>query len=298
LNKGCFDVCFLLETKKTSLDDHLIQNLWGHKDVRWVVKDLVGLSGDLLVMWNSDSFNLVNSFSGESYLGITVEREGAVTHLVNIYSPCSLSGKKKLWEDLLEIKQLFTGGKCCLRGDFNAILHSSERKGASVDSRQGERMMFNRFVEEMEMIDVPVLGKKVSWVSADGKSMSRLDRFILSDGFITKFGIIGQWIGNRNIFDHCPIWLYASAKNWDPKPFRAINGCLEHPDFLVFLESCWKSFDILGTKAYVLKEKLRFLKEILKKWNKEVFGILDLNIDKTVKELNDIEKCWVMMIRR
>jgi hypothetical protein len=27
----------------------------------------------------------------------------------------------------------------------------------------------------------------------------------------------------------------------------------------------------------------------LKAWNKEVFRILDLNIDKTVKELNDVE---------
>jgi hypothetical protein len=27
----------------------------------------------------------------------------------------------------------------------------------------------------------------------------------------------------------------------------------------------------------------------LRKWNKEVFGILDLNIDKTMKDLNDIE---------
>jgi hypothetical protein len=39
----------------------------------------------------------------------------------------------------------------------------------------------------------------------------------------------------------------------------------------------------------VLKEKFRLLKECLRKWNREVFGYLDLNIERTVKELNDLE---------
>ncbi|PNX82710.1 hypothetical protein L195_g038743 [Trifolium pratense] len=44
LQKGAFDVC-LQERKKASYDDYLIHNLWGHKDVDWVVKESDGLSG-------------------------------------------------------------------------------------------------------------------------------------------------------------------------------------------------------------------------------------------------------------
>ncbi|PNX81845.1 cysteine-rich receptor-like protein kinase [Trifolium pratense] len=47
--------------------------------------------------------------------------------------------------------------------------------------------------------------------------------------------------------------------------------------------------NIKGKKAYVIKEKLKCLKEELRGWNREVFGILDLNIEKTVKELNEVE---------
>jgi hypothetical protein len=65
---------------------------------------------------------------------------------------------------------------------------------------------------------------------------------------------------------------------------------LEHLEFLQFVEKSWKSFVVHGKKAYVLKEKLRLLKECLRKWNREVFGILDLNIDKSVKNLNAIEE--------
>ncbi|GAU47952.1 hypothetical protein TSUD_06860 [Trifolium subterraneum] len=141
----------------------------------------------------------------------------------------------------------------------------------------------------MTLLDVPVLGKKFSWFSANGKSMSRIDRFLLSDGFVSKYGITGQWIGDRDISDHCPIWLLVSSYKWGPKPFRVINGWLDHPDFLPFVESAWKSFVVHGKKAYVLKEKFRLLKERLRKWNKEVYGYLDLNIEKTVNEINDIE---------
>jgi hypothetical protein len=80
-----------------------------------------------------------------------------------------------------------------------------------------------------------------------------------------------------------------STLNWGPKPFRVINGWLEHPEFLPFVEKVWKSFNVHGRKAFVLKEKFKMLKDCLRKWNKEVFGILDLNIEHTVKELNDIE---------
>ncbi|PNX83333.1 hypothetical protein L195_g039374 [Trifolium pratense] len=71
--------------------------------------------------------------------------------------------------------QQYGGGEWCVGGDFNVILHSSERKGCSADSRQSERILFNRFVEEMEVIDIPVLGKKFSWFSADAREENETD---------------------------------------------------------------------------------------------------------------------------
>ncbi|XP_045810710.1 uncharacterized protein LOC123905117 [Trifolium pratense] len=211
LHKGAFDVCLIQETKKANIDDFMIQYLWGYKDVNWVVKEPDGLSGVSQVM---------------GFLGISVDREGYVLHIVNVYSPCIFSGKKKLWNNLLNLKQQNSVGEWCVEGDVNAILLPKERIGSSSFSRQNERISFNRFVEEMKLIDVPVLGKKFSWFSADGKSMSQIDRFLLSDGLFSKYGISDQWIGDRDISDHCPICSIVTTKNWGPKPFRVINGCL------------------------------------------------------------------------
>ncbi|CAJ2644149.1 unnamed protein product [Trifolium pratense] len=181
------------------------------------------------------------------------------------------------------------GGEWCLGGDFNAVLKVGERKGSSSLNRQTERWEFRQFVEGMEIIDVPVTGKKFTWFSADGKTMSRLDRFLLSEGFIDKSGVSGQWVGERDISDHCPVWLLCSNLNWGPKPFKFNNCWLEHAEFNRFVEDLWVKMPSKGKKAFVLKEKLKSLKEALKGWNKEVFGVLDMNIESTVKELNEVE---------
>ncbi|GAU10126.1 hypothetical protein TSUD_423110, partial [Trifolium subterraneum] len=222
IQMGSFDVCLLQETNKADIEDFLIHNLWGHNDVRWIANNPVGFSGGVSVDREGDVLHIVNVYApcniGGDFNAVlsSVDREGDVLHIVNVYAPCNISGKKKLWEDLSMLKQQIGGGKWCVGGDFIAVLHSSERKGVSTDTRQSERFLFNCFVEEMELIDVPVLGKKFTWFSADGNSMSRIDRFLLSDGFVTKYDITGQWIGDRDISDHCPVWLLSSSVNWGP----------------------------------------------------------------------------------
>lgn len=86
--------------------------------------------------------------------------------------------------------------------------------------------------------------------------------------------------------DHCHVWLMVSESNWGAKPFRFNNCWLELKDFKSFVETCWHFFQVQGWKCHVLKEKLKMLKERLRWWNKEVFGVIDLKIDKTVEEIH------------
>ncbi|GAU46303.1 hypothetical protein TSUD_283280 [Trifolium subterraneum] len=207
------------------------------------------------------------SFFGDGFLGICVEWQAVLVYIVNIYSPCTMAG-----------------------GDFNSITKIGERRGSHGGSVYRERIEFSQFIDAMELVDIPVLGKKFTWFNSDCSAMSRLDRFLLSEGFIEKGGISNQWVGNRDISDHCPIWLESSNINWGPKPFKFNNCWLEHSDFLPFVKATWEKMNIHGKKAFIIKEKLKRLKEALKTWNQEVFGIMDLNIEKTVKDLNEIEE--------
>jgi hypothetical protein len=125
LNKGAFDMCLLQETKRALFTDTMIHNLWGHKDVRWVAKESNGLSGGILSIWNKDLFSFKYSFSG-----VCVEWKAGLLYIVNIYSSCSMSGKRQLWSDLIAFKQNNDLGEWCLGGDFNSILNAGERRGS------------------------------------------------------------------------------------------------------------------------------------------------------------------------
>ncbi|GAU42970.1 hypothetical protein TSUD_188430 [Trifolium subterraneum] len=285
-----FDMCMLQETKRESFAEFLIHNLWGHRDVEWVHKESRGLSGGLLSVWNKDFCSFRHSFTGDGFLGICVEWKDTLVYFVNIYFACSLAGKRKLWRDLIDFKLLNTPGEWCLGGDFNSITKVSKRSGSSNGSSNKERTEFAQFIDAMELVDIPVFGKKFTWSNSDNSAMSRLDRFLLSEGLIEKGGISNQWVGGRDISDHHPIWLECSNINWGPKPFKFNNFWLDHPDFIPFVKATWESMNIHGKKAFILKEKLKRLKEVLKTWNREVFGIMDLDIEKTVKDLNEVEE--------
>ncbi|CAJ2637710.1 unnamed protein product [Trifolium pratense] len=141
------------------------------------------------------------------------------------------------------------------RGDFNSITKVGERRGSNGAGCQSERVEFAQFIDAFEVVDIPLMGKKFTWFNSDGTVMSRLDRFLLSEGFMEKGNISNQWV-----------------------------------DFFAFVKEKWDNMDIRGRKAFVIKEKLKKLKEYLKEWNREVFGFLDLKIDNTVKELNEVEE--------
>lgn len=59
------------------------------------------------------------------------------------------------------------------------------------------------------------------------------------------------------------------------------------------MSDSWSQFEVSGNKAFIIKEKLKLLKDKLRVWNKEVFGVVDLNIDKEVNELNSLDSILI-----
>ena len=95
---------------------------------------------------------------------------------------------------------------------------------------------FNNYIDESQLVDVPMIGNKFTWFSLQGNAKSRLDRFLLSDGILNNWGVDNQKVLQRDIFDHCPIVLSANNINWGPKPFKVNNCWFEHKEFLPFGE--------------------------------------------------------------
>lgn len=53
-----------------------------------------------------------------------------------------------------------------------------------------------------------------------------------------------------------------------------------------FVKSEGDSINISGKKAYMIKEKFKLLREIIRWWNREVYGWLDLIVENVVTKIN------------
>lgn len=63
-------------------------------------------------------------------------------------------------------------------------------------------MEFHQFIEAMELSEPSALGKQFSWFCSDGRSMSSIDRFLLSENLVSRWKVSAQWISDRDISNH------------------------------------------------------------------------------------------------
>ncbi|XP_058768320.1 uncharacterized protein LOC131642046 [Vicia villosa] len=209
--------------------------MWGDVQVKWSHLDANGASGGIVTMWKKDFFILNNSFRGEGFLGLCVEKGGKLIYFVNVYASCDIATKKRTWERICEFRKNNNKGSWCIGGDLNSISSLEERIGVSIRSYRREITILNEFIEEMELVDLPTVGGKFTWIKSNGKAMSRLDRFLLSDCFVEDWKLDSQHIVERDVYDHAPIWLKDNRKDWGPKHFKFNNMWFKHEDFDTFV---------------------------------------------------------------
>ncbi|GKV45281.1 hypothetical protein SLEP1_g52387 [Rubroshorea leprosula] len=225
------------------------------KEERKNKKDACGMSGGMLCLWNPKVLTMSRIIEGENFIGIEGiwGREATPVSIINVYSPCQLSGKRTLWE---ELKKLVSGrgGNWCIAGDFNAVRKTKERNGSRGIS--SEMREFDSFIREADLIDIPLVGRKFTWYQASGQYMSRIDRFLLSEGWLFKWGDTKQWGLRRTVSDHCPILLKFQQVDW----------------------------------GYRLKEKMKLTKEALRKWSRDSTLDIERKISNAAAEIDWIDR--------
>ena len=76
-------------------------------------------------------------------------------------------------------------------------------------------------------------------------------------------------------FDHGPIILDTEyTQQFRHRPFRFDWMWTTHPDCAILINLAWcKCYE--GSYAYILRKKIATIRDDLRKWNKEVFGIVE-----------------------
>jgi hypothetical protein len=211
--------------------------------------------------------------------------------LANVYAPCSGVGRVRLWQELSGVLQHHGQTAWCVLGDFNAIRSSEERKSRvrRLEVLSEETHAFNQFIEANSLIDLPLCGRKFTWYSSDGRAMSRLDRFFLSDDWVLSLPNCIQTALPRTLSDHCPIVLAVDDQNWGPRPLRMMKCWSDIDGYSDFVTDKWNSMRFSGWSGYILKEKLKKIKADLRNWHLTHTSNIDSRIEGAKKRLDDLD---------
>jgi hypothetical protein len=53
---------------------------------------------------------------------------------------------------------------------------------------------FDRFLNNLELIDMPLVGRRFTWLHPNGVAMSRLDRILISPAWFEVWGAPSVWV--------------------------------------------------------------------------------------------------------
>lgn len=235
LNSNKVDVCFIQETKWSSFNENIANSFWGGVEVDWSTSNSEGASGGMVIIWRKGFLNVNYSCRGQGYNDINITRDGSSVNLINLYVPCSVITRRGLWDSLGERRSRYGNKEWCISGYFNEITSWQERIGEGDFHNRRGMEDFKEFIERTRVIDIPCVGGKFSWFKDNGKAMSRIDHFLISNNLIEGLGVNYQRIGVRYLSDHAPIRLNCGRVDWGPKSFRFNNTWLKHVDFKDFI---------------------------------------------------------------
>ncbi|RVW43419.1 putative mitochondrial protein [Vitis vinifera] len=230
------------ETKIQEMTREIIRSIGVGRFLDWGTVDSRGSAGGIVVLWDNREF----------------------------YGPTKRRERENLWNELGAIHGLWNG-PWCVAGDFNAILSPEERsRGGSFNS---DMRRFAEVIEELQLKDLTLFGGPFTWSGGvNNQTMSRLDRFLVNEGWDCRFSHSRQSVLPRPVSDHFPILLEGGGLRNGPSPFRFENMWLKVEGFKDLLKAWWEGDNFNGAASYVLAEKLKVVKTKLKEWNRDVFG--------------------------
>jgi hypothetical protein len=115
--------------------------------------------------------------------------------------------------------------------DFNAVRCMEGRKSVGVVVHYEDIDPFTRFIEENFLVGLPLGGRACTWYRGDGRSMSCLDRFLLSEAWCLTWTKCLHMAQIRGLSDHCHVVLCGDEQNWGPRPTRMLKCWSEIPGY-------------------------------------------------------------------
>lgn len=210
----------------------------------------------------------------------------------SIYASNERVERTGLWVELLQLYQMLNLSDIpwILGGDFNEIIHHSERSLSVVHSTTPQMAEFRDTLHQMGMFDLRFQGPLFTWTNHQPESpiAKKLDRLLVNSHAISLFPNSTTTFHPPEMSDHCSCLLDLAhpLPLAGTKPFRFFNYLTKHPLFLQMVFEAWNQ---VGSMAFTLTNlcwKQKRVKGVLKQINRENFS----NIQERFLEANSLLK--------
>ncbi|RVW34045.1 putative mitochondrial protein [Vitis vinifera] len=125
-------------------------------------------------------------------------------------------------------------------------------------SLSGAMRRFAQVVDDLALIDLPLQGGVYSWSGGrNNQTWARLDRFLVSQGWLDIFRGAVQCRLPRPTSDHFPILLKGGGMSRGPSPFRFENMWLKVEGFKELLREWWQGGERVGRASFRLAAKMK-----------------------------------------
>jgi len=185
--------------------------LWGSNEIEWMENEAVNNEEGIITMWTRSSFNMTNYFNEKSYSiveGVWKVGVGIQITIVNVYNSDSFKERKEVWDEVSELRKIQQNRVWCVVWDFNSIRRKEERKSVvSVSDYSRETRGFNGFIENTELLDIPTVGRKLTWYKPNGTVKSKIDMILVSREWLDVWPNSKQLVLSISVSDHCALVL-------------------------------------------------------------------------------------------
>lgn len=222
----CDILCFQ-ETKWCEHSIFRIRQVCPAKFKEYVTLDAEGLRGGILLAW-SDSNQLLNSYIRKFTVTVIVQRGDVIFMINEVYGPQLDSQKIEFLTELKEIRGL-NMLPWIIMGDFNIICFHEETTGGPPNL--GISLAFNNTIEDLDLFDVPLVGKKFTWSNKRPQpTFSRLDRVLISPYWNSMGVSYDLQDATITVSDHSPLIFQLKPHQHNTnRPFRFETYWLHHP---------------------------------------------------------------------
>ncbi|GKC60407.1 RNA-directed DNA polymerase, eukaryota, partial [Tanacetum coccineum] len=256
----------LQETKMENISAMEAKILWGNSSFDHVFSEALGNSGGILCLWDPLMFRKDQHIISDNFVVLygTWVPNNTKLLIVSVYAPQSATDKRLLWSYITGLLSRWNG-EVLVTGDFNEVRFERERLG-SVFNVHGANE-FNSFISNAGLVEIQLEGYSFTWSHPSAAKMSKLDRFLVSEGFLSLFPHISALCLDKNLSDHRPILLREMVTDYGATPFRLYHSWFSFHGFDDMVRTAWNSFVLEDSNGMVrFKKKLQMLKKEIRSW--------------------------------